>query len=199
MSLVVPVSIPRWQWRTFGSDLSPLFRRFPAPQGAGKPAEEIHLICLHSSHSALLRGNALELRWRKQTAPEGFELWDTILTATTPFTQECVARLWAAWGLPVTPTRGLESVEMFLEQAISRTGSVVPVRLVRRCRTERLNGIGCELETIQLNGEARIESFAIEHEDPSLMTQVLAELGLDPRQNINLVQGIKSVLGLNGN
>ena len=88
----VPVSIPRWQWRTFAADLSWLTRRFRrlAQGDPSRRVDEIHLVCLQSSHHAFLRGDTLELRWRKEVGPEGFELWDTILQCDLPFRRRTV-------------------------------------------------------------------------------------------------------------
>ena len=205
MSLAVPVAIPRWQWRTAASDLSRLFRRFPASTDAGERIEEIHLICSHSSHSVVLTGQTLELRWRKETRPDGLELWDTILRTSLPYRGEDLARLWATWGVAATvPGADYFSVTSFLDEAIRPHRSVLPARVVRQCRHVTLHGIVCSLEQVIVGSiekvdvapATRFDSFAIEHEDPSLMTQVLASLGLDARDNINFLQGLRNALEL---
>jgi hypothetical protein len=198
MSLIVPLAIPRWQWRTMADDLSRVFRRFPAsPLDAGRQVEEIHLVCLHSSHSAILRGEQLELRWRKETGPGGSELWDSIVTVSAPFPAEAIARLWTVLGLdgrpPLTP---FTTTAAFLDEAITPNPSVIPVRVARTCRETAFSGIACTLETVRIGAAVVMDSFTMEHEDPSVIVQMLAELGLDPDIHINLLQALKHVLGL---
>lgn len=193
----IPVAIPRWQWRIVAHDLTPLFERFPAWQrGAGDRIEEVHLVCPHSSHSALLRDDRLQLRWRKESCAEGFELWDTILDVGAPFPTEAVARLWSVLGLPGTPASTHFASTASLLDAAAADPSVTPVRISRTAQQIAFQGIGCSLETIRIGPGDTVDSFAIEHEDPSLLTQVLADLGLETTHNTNLLQTIKDVLGL---
>ena len=41
-----------------------------------------------------------------------------------------------------------------------------------------------------------LESFCVEHEDPSLVLGVIRSLGLDSHQNINYPQALKRALAL---
>jgi hypothetical protein len=198
MSVAVPVAIPRWQWRTSASDLSQLFSRFPASvDDAGKAVEEIHLVCLHSSHSAVITGETLELRWRKELSPAGLELWDSILRIGLPYRSDDLARLWAAWGMPApSPRVDYRSVASFLDDAIRPNREVLPVRVVRYRRDVFFHGMICSIERVEVTPPAHFDTFAIEHEDPSLMLQVLTDLGLDARDNVNFLRGLRDALGL---
>jgi hypothetical protein len=198
MSSVIPISIPRWQWRTFAADQASLARRFPEMlKGKESRADETHLVCLHSSHHALLRGETLELRWRKEVSPEGFELWDTVLHSKVPFRADDLTRLWSAWGLPASmPAKEYRTIASFLDEAIAPSASVIPVRLTRWSREERFQGVDCSIEAIDIGGAAAVRSLSIEHEDPALIEQVLIQLGLNARDNVNFLQGLKTVLGL---
>lgn len=198
MSDFAPVPIPRWRWRSFAADLSWLFRPLTAREGGTfRHVEETHLVCLHSTHHAWIAEETLELAWRKEIAPEGFELWDTLLRARPPFRPASVARLFNAWGL-AEPESAIEvpSVADLLAGPIAGAPAVRAVPLVRRCRRVEFQGIECSLETLVLEGTTRLQSFAIEHEDPSLMTQVLADLGLDSRDHVSFLQGLRGALGL---
>ena len=201
MTVGRPVSIPRWQWRTFAGDLSWLAQRLAMP--AGSPAherEEIHLVCVPSAHHAWLAADVLEMRWRKEVGPTKLELWDTILQARAPFGATSVARLCSAWGLPAPESRseGLE-VEELLAKLSAMTPSVRPVKVVRRGRTTDVNGITCCIETISAGATLRLDSFAIEHEDPTLLDHLLVELELDHTVNTSFLAGLKQGLGLGSN
>ena len=193
----IPVAIPRWQWRTVARDLTPLFEWFPAwRRGAGNRIEEVHLVCPHSSHSASLRGDRLQLRWKKESRAEGCELWDTILDVRAPFPADAVARLWTVLGLPGAPAHAHFATAAMLLDAVANDPSVTPVGIVRTEQDIAFQGIRCLLETIRIGPGETVDSLFIEHEDPSLLMQVLADLGLDTTPNTNLLQAIKRVLGL---
>lgn len=198
MDTVIPVSIPRWQWRTFSADLSSLARRFPGLLlGDERRVDETHLVCLHSAHHAFLRGETLELRWRKEVGPEGFELWDTVLRSDLPFRREHLARLWSAWLLDGSmPDKEFRTIASFIDEAIVPAPSVLPVRLTRWCLETRFQGVDFSTESIAIKGAAAVQSLSIEHEDPALLEQVLNQLGLKARDNVNFLQGLRSALGL---
>lgn len=192
----VPVAIPRWQWRTFAADLSWLPRRLsPAPWVEGRPACEIHLVCRHSAHHAWLCGGVLTLQWRKEVAAEGFELWDTILRADEPFLAASLERLFSAWGLaaPRTAGEGLGAAAL-LTGPIAATPSVRAFEVVRRSRRTTVDGICCVLEALTVAGRPRGESFAIEHEDPALLGDLLRRLGLQAAGHTNFLHGLKRLV-----
>jgi hypothetical protein len=198
MTRFVALAIPRWQWRTFGHDLSWLGRRLSTLSRVEvRRVEETHLVCLHSAHHAWLCGGELELRWRTQVGAEGFELWDTILRAAAPFDAATLGRLFGAWGIaaPGVPDAGLDAAGM-LAGPVAATSAIRPVAVERRCRTAVVDGIACTCETISTGPAPVVESFAIEHEDPALMAQLLAELGLEARANTGFLKGLKQTLGI---
>ena len=197
MNACLPVSLPQWQWRTFGDDLTWLSRRLDAPDlGRGRWTDEVHLVCLRSSHHAWLLRDTLELRWRKEVGPEGFELWDPILRATLPFDPASVSRLFAAWGLTRDASAlGFADTRSFIELLEQSTPDVRVVRLARRRERTMVDGIDCSYETITVGPDARWQSFAVEHEDPTVIAHALRTLGLDARDNINFIQGLKRALG----
>jgi len=200
MRASLPVSLPRWQWRTCAADLSSLSRRLDAPElGRGRWTDEVHLVCVHSSHHAWLLRDTLELRWRKEVGPDGFELWDPILCATLPFGPADVSRLFAAWGL-AGPESGqaYHAVGAFLDAVGAAAPTVHPVHIAHRYENTLVDGIACSFETITTGTEGRWQSFVIEHEDPSVIAHVLGQLGLDARDNISFIQGLKQALGLAG-
>jgi hypothetical protein len=193
-----PVSIPRWQWRTFGADLSWLLRRLSTPAWVeSRPVVETHLVCRHSTHHAWLSGGLLTLQWRVEQSAEGFELWDTILRTEAPFRAASLERLFLAWGLtaPEAPGDGF-GVEGLLAGPIAGTPSVRAVEVERRARRTTLDGLSCGLETVAMGPSRRADSFVLEHEDPSLMAQLLRDLGLDALANTNFLQGLKQALDL---
>ncbi len=193
----VPVAIPRWQWRTFAADLSWLLRRLSTASWVeGRPLSQVHLVCRHSAHHAWLGGGVLTLQWRKEVGAEGFELWDTILRSREPLRAASVERLFSAWGLaaPAIGPQGI-GVAALLAGPIGATPSVRALEIVRCCSSATVDGIACAFESVDVAGSRR-QSFAIEHEDPSLMTELLRDLGLETVANTNFLHGLKRLVDL---
>jgi hypothetical protein len=181
----------------FAADLSWLSRRLPVPHGgASRRAEETHLVCSHSTHHAWVLCDTLELRWRKEVGPEGFELWDTILHTRAPFSRADVSRLFAAWGVPEPPHLDGTSADTFLDGVSAACRDIRAVRLTRMTDVAIFDGMRYAFETISVGSAGSVSSFAIEHEDPSLMASVLTDLGLEPRGNTNFLQGLRQFLGI---
>lgn len=198
MTVGVPFAIPRWQWRTFGPDLSWLTCRLSAPPSVeSRRISQTHLVCLHSAHHAWLHDGRLELRWRKEVGGEGFELWDTILRADAPFQAVHLEQLFAAWGV-AAPSQWSQELDVatFLGGPIAETPSVRPVEVVRDSQNVMLDGIACCLETISAEPSILLQSFAVEHEDPELLQHLLDDLGLHDRVNTSFLQGLRQGLGL---
>ena len=194
------MSLPRWQWRTFGRDLSHVSTKLDAPDlGRGRWSDEVHLVCQRSLHHAWLAKDTLELLWRKVVGSDGCELWDSILRASLPFDPSTVAQLFAAWGQSDTvPARQFADVDTFVGAVEAAAPCVRAVRVARRRERTSLDGIECSFETLLAGDGGRWQSFAVEHEDPAVIAHVLRTLGLDARDNVNFVQGLKQALGLAG-
>ena len=191
------VFIPRWEWRTFAPSLSGLRSRigdvtFEAP----RESRETYVLCLKSSHNARVRGGTIDLKWRKQADPSGLELWVPVFTSQFPLAAKFMPRIFEAWGIPVPLLqRPAYTLEQFLGEIVDPDPDLAAVELTKRREAFVLDGTRCELATIRA-GEVPMESFRLEHEDPSLVMQVLRRLGLDSRRNINYPMGLKAALGL---
>ncbi len=192
-----PMIIPRWEWRTFSPSLRALRGRlrgvvFDAPQESC----ETYLLCLRSSHNAKIRGDQLQLKWRKQVSDEGLELWDPVLQSPFPLEVPFVMRLQDVWGIE---NRSLEGGpfgrDVFLSEIVAGSPDLRAVVVRKRHEGFEVQGAKCKFTEIAGVVEP-FESFCIEHEDPEIVMQVIRELGLDGRENINYPKGLKRALGL---
>lgn len=187
--------IPRWEWRTLAPSLADLRERLGGPTiETVREIEETYLLCMKSSHNAKIRGEQLDLKWRKQVSAQGLELWDPILKAIFPLDAEEILQLFGGWGMtaPILEA-GTYDFGTFLAEVIQ------PNRHLRAVRTEKvrrgftLDGTTCELVELR-TGSLSLESFCVEHEDPGMVMEVLRRLGLDRLPNTNYPQGLKRAL-----
>ncbi len=197
MNSAAPVIIPRWEWRTFSPSLEDLRARlrdiaFDAP----RKVCETYLLCRKSSHNAKIRGNRLQLKWRKQVDEEGLELWDPILHSAFPLEGAFVLRLLEVWGIPgPIAGDGRFGVDAFLSEIVERSSDLQAVAVQKRHEGFEVQGARGKFTTISGLAEP-YQSFCVEHEDPEIVMQVIRELGLEPRDNINYPKGLKHALGI---
>ena len=197
MSHTSAMVIPRWEWRTFAPSLDDLREKvngvvFQAP----REIRETYLLCLKSSHNAKVRNGLMDLKWRKQVDSNGLELWDPVLKSSFPVEAAVVPRLFEAWGLPLPALpRASYTLPELLDEVLEPNPALRAVRTVKRREGFTLDGTTCEFARIVADG-VPLESFCVEHEDPSLVLHVIRDLGLDSHQNINYPLGLKRALAL---
>lgn len=189
--------IPRWEWRTFAPSLEDLRRKvngavFQAP----REVRETYFVCLKSSHNAKVRDGLMDLKWRKQVDADGLELWDPVLKSRLPIEAGLVPRLFEAWGLPLPAlSRVSYTLPELLDEIVQPNPALRAVRTVKHREGFTLDGTTCEFAHVVADG-VPLESFCVEHEDPSLVLQVIRGLGLDSHENISYTLGLKRALAL---
>lgn len=197
MSHTSAMVIPRWEWRTFAPSLGDLRRRVDgAAFQAPRETRETYLVCLKSSHNAKVRDGIMDLKWRKQVDADGLELWDPVLKSTFPVDTRVLPKLFEAWGLPVPAFRRASyTLPELLDEVVEPNPALRAIRTVKHREGFTLDGTTCEFARIVADG-VPLETFCVEHEDPSLVLAVIRSLGLDSHQNINYPLGLKRALAL---
>ena len=197
MSSAAPLTMPRWEWRTF-APLDGELRRFQhrSLQVASVDAHEISILCLTSLHDVLIARESILLKWRKQVGPGGLERWDPVLSATFPCSAGLVGQLFETWGLPHPSLKRAQYTQSeFLQEVLPQSPNLRVVEFYRRTKRFLLDGASCEVTELT-SGTVKMESFSIEHEDPVLTLQVLHRLGLQTRPNTCYPLGLKTALHL---
>ena len=190
-----PVHLPRWEWRTIASSLRDLRGALSGVRiDMVRNIRETYLLCDKSNHNAKIREGLMDLKWRKQVDRFGLELWDPVFKSTFPCELETILQLFGGWGIPV-PLLERESYSQreFLDEVIVPHPDLKAVEVAKVREGFVLDGTTCELVRLEVAG-MELESFCVEHEDPLLVLQVMKNLGLDTRQNVNYPMGLKNAL-----
>ncbi|PWB79699.1 MAG: hypothetical protein C3F11_20055 [Methylocystaceae bacterium] len=188
---------PRWEWRSFGADLSAIEAKIGlSMQAAPRRSEEIYLLNSATPHGAKIRGGALEVKRLLRVDRDGLELWSPAFRAAFPLSAQTLTAAFAA--LAVTPP-GLEAKDYdcgaFLAEVVSRCEALRAVR-VKKARRQFVF-FECAAEFVRLQiGAVALESFAVESAEPARVLQALRELGLDSRLNVNFPKGVERAIAL---
>lgn len=192
-----PVLLPCWEWRTFTPPQDSL-RAFLelGDRLDTSDQRELALICLTSSHEVTIHEGRLHLRWRKQVSQEGLELWDVVLDAPFPCTSKSVHRLFEAWNIPCPTLRQTAyTLKSMLHEVIEVHPSLRAVEVERRSEYFSIQGARCEWSRLHAN-HVHFDCLSIEHEDPSLIHQIVRSLDLQSQPHTSYLTGLKSALHL---
>jgi hypothetical protein len=189
--------IPRWEWRCFAPSLATIVQAVAIPSdAASRESDEIYLLDPRGTENVKIRDGVLDIKRLRQIDANGLELWEPVFKAPFPLSQGDLAAASAVWPLPLeTLPRETYTIEHFIEDVVILRADLHVVRVHKSRRAFMF--AGCSAELVRLAAESRtLESFSLEHEDPTRILAALLTLGLDGHANTNYSLGLKSALGL---
>jgi hypothetical protein len=191
------VIVPRWEWRTFAASLkSADDKTGTLARVAPRESSEIYFINLSGSQNAKIRDDTFDVKCLQKVDADGLELWRPVFKAKFPLSRADVTAAFAHWSLaaPQLEREGY-AVDQFIDELIA---SQPTLRIARVTKSRRgFNYQGCIAELVKLTVESlSLESFSLEHEEPSRIVNALGSLGLDSRTNTNYQVGLNRALGL---
>jgi exopolyphosphatase / guanosine-5'-triphosphate,3'-diphosphate pyrophosphatase len=190
--------VPRWEWRCFAPSLAILAQAASLPADAApRDSDETYILDLSGrcAENVKLRDGMLDVKRLRQTDAAGLELWEPVLKARFPLGRQDVAKVFEPWMLAAASTRDAYTLEQLVEDIVAPQKALCVVELHKSRRA--FGFAGCLAELAQITaGSVRLESFALEHEDPQRLLAALQTLGLASHANTNYILGLKRALGL---
>jgi exopolyphosphatase/guanosine-5'-triphosphate,3'-diphosphate pyrophosphatase len=191
--------IPRWEWRTFGGDLSPALTYLAdkVPE-AKQESDEVYLLSSRCEASVKARAGFLDVKQLEQRDCNGLEQWRPILKATFPLPAETVTQVFDVLHLPspafARPTYSQDALMAELVRPAPRLRALG----VHKARTRfRIGDCLAELTDVTTNGRS-FRTFAVESEDRMAVLQTLKDLGLSKVPNRNYPRALKDLIGMTG-
>ena len=129
--------VPRWEWRTFDASLNAIAVRFATALEHVAPhtSAEIYLLRLGGPQNAKIRDGILDVKRLHQVDVSGLELWEPVLKAKFPLSQNDVATAFVEWQLSL-PRLGRKTytIDQFTNELIAAQPHlrVAPVTKSRR-------------------------------------------------------------------
>jgi hypothetical protein len=189
--------IPRWEWRCFAPSLATIAQAVAIPSDAtSQESDEIYVLDPRGTESPKIRGGVLDIKRLRQIDANGLELWEPVFKACFPLSRSDLAAASVVWGLPLeTLPRESYAVEQFIDDVISLRADLHVLRVHKSRRAFTFDG--CIAELVRLAVEFRmLETFSLEHEDPTRILAALRTLGLNGHANTNYSLGLRRALGL---
>ena len=189
--------VPRWEWRCFAPSLATIAQAVAiSSDAASRESDEIYVLDPRGTESAKIRDGVLDIKRLCQIDADGLELWEPVFKASFPLSRSDLAAASAVWPLPLeTLPRETYTIEQFIEEVISPRADLHVVRVHKSRRAFMF--AHCIAELVRLAVESRtLESFSLEHEDPTRILAALLTLGLDSHTNTNYSLGLRRALDL---
>lgn len=198
----IKTSKARFEFRCFGQDFEQAHFRMGrlsavVPEEFWKrTSHEIYIISSTTNISNIkIRDGKLEVKTLLKTL-EGMEQWDPVLNEEFPIQRELVIKKMFQV-LNVKPPLLDDNVKTqeSLFQIIENYPYLQRVRVKKERYGYNVNHAICEYAKVWING-ARLSTISCESTDIKDIKKTLADIGLQGAENINYVQAIKRVTGL---
>lgn len=186
--------IPRWEWRTFGTQFGAAEAAFIAmtPEAVAD-SEELYLLAPEGAN-VKIRDDLLDIKELQEIDADGLERWLPIMKKAFPLGRSDVTAVMSSLGVPMeTFDRDAYSLDEFLDEIVEPIAEIRVVK-VHKHRVRYLVG-GCmsELTDVSVDG-LQTRTVAVESEDKAAVLSAVRGLGLGGYLNTNYPTGLGDTL-----
>jgi exopolyphosphatase / guanosine-5'-triphosphate,3'-diphosphate pyrophosphatase len=148
--------------------------------------------------NAKIRDGILDVKRLQQVDVNGLELWEPVLKAIFPLSQNDVAAAFLEWQLSLPELgRKIYTIDQFTNELIAAQPHLRVAAVTKSRR--RFSFAGCIAEFVRLSVDSLyLDSFSLEHAQTGPIVEALNDLGLVNVSNINYPLALKRALGLEG-
>jgi exopolyphosphatase/guanosine-5'-triphosphate,3'-diphosphate pyrophosphatase len=186
--------VPRWEWRTFGSQFGIAETRFAElTPGAVQESDELYLLG-GSGAIVKVRDELMDIKVLREVSADGLERWEPIMKQPFPLKAADAAKVFESVGLAAPQlARDAYTLDQLIGEAVAPSGLLHPVRVHKRRVRYTVGGCTSELSEVRADGRAT-RTIAIEAEDAAAVVSAVASVGLRGYFNTNYAQGLKALL-----
>src|SRR4051812_6730714 len=188
--------VPRWEWRTFGSDFGPAEAVF-----AGREPDRVHesdetyVLAAGDGDTVKVRDALMDVKHLERVDDRGLEQWLPVMKAQFPLAADGVRSILQALRVDVPPlSREAYTLSQLLEEVVEPEPALLAVDVHKHRVRYTIGGCISELTDVRANGEST-RTVALELEDPDRVLAAVSELGLEDRPNVSYPRGLKTLLG----
>jgi exopolyphosphatase / guanosine-5'-triphosphate,3'-diphosphate pyrophosphatase len=189
--------VPRWEWRTFGTDFGEADARFAVmdPEMT-QESDEIYLVSSVIDKAVKLRAGLMDIKSLERVSDAGLEQWRPVLKVEVPLSPENAERVCAALGAAPPATR---RDSYTLEQLVEELRESQPDLRTAPLHKKRLHYTvgGCMAEMTEVLVEGKVSrTLALESEDPDRVVAAMRDLKLTGRENTSYPRWLGASAGL---
>jgi exopolyphosphatase/guanosine-5'-triphosphate,3'-diphosphate pyrophosphatase len=190
--------VPRWEWRSFGTDLGAADAAFAAlAVEKVQESDEIYLLSPVTDANVKIRAELMDIKTLERTDHDGLEQWRPVMKAGFPLGPAEVAAVCAALGVSVPSSRDANSLDPLLAELGAPGRGVRAVQVHKRRLRSTVNGCMAETTEVVVDG-VPVRTVAIESEDAGRVIEAVRQMGLSGFANISYPRGLKAAVGMKG-
>ena len=182
--------VQRWEWRTFGVQLTPAeeYLADKVPTGT-QESDELYLLS-EQGDTVKVRAGLMDIKLLREVGFNGLERWEPVLKAAFPLGPDDIAAVFAALRQPAPAlARESYSVEELLSELVEPHPGVRSVPVHKRRVRYTIEGCIGELSDVQV-GEWATRTIAIESADLDAVVAAVRTVGLGNRINTSYPRGM---------
>jgi hypothetical protein len=196
-------SKPRYEFRSFGQCFCGAHKRMarlsePVPEKVWeRSSDEIYIVSrANDVNNTKIRDGKMDIK-TLVAVKNGLEQWNPLMKGEFPMRREVLEKeVFPAFMVKMPPlTKDSYTLEEFLAM-VRANPELAAVRVHKQRFGYMVNGTICEAGNVLING-ARVATINSESTEVADIEKTLADTGLAGVENINYLQAIKRVIGMN--
>lgn len=190
------VIVPRWEWRTFGTEFGAADATFAALEPElVQESDETYLLSPATEAAVKIRAGLMDIKQLVEVSQAGLEQWRPVMKETFPLPRGEADKVCAELGIVAPPPgAGAFSLDEFLAVLAAPERGVRAVAVHKLRRHYTLND--CMVEVTEVVAEAqKARTLAIETTDAERVLATVRELGLSERRNTSYPRWLKAGAG----
>ncbi len=191
------VIVPRWEWRTFGSDFGDAERRILDHGSATvRKSAETYVLSAGSSSNTKVRDGLMDIKRLQQVNADSLEQWMPVMKAEFPLTPMVLLDVFRAWNVARPKlTREVYAFDEFMTELVATNTSLAGVDVVKERHGYTIDGCIVEIANLTFDGSP-IRTVAVEMADPAKVMEIVRRLDLENYENVNYVKALKQFKGI---
>ena len=187
--------VPRWEWRTFGSDFGSAEEVFATLEPTAiQESDEIYLRT-GSGPIVKIRDELMDVKVLQAVSSQGLEQWVPVMKEGFPLSASNVSKVFAMLEIASPEVnRDSYTLDQFLSEVLASHPEVSAVPIHKRRVRYTLHGCMAEVTDLLVDG-VPMRTIAIESEDPDRVIAAIDAAGMQTLVNHNFVRAMTGILG----
>ena len=186
--------IPRWEWRTFGSDFKGADQKIMDLNPSVKKSGEKYILSRNSNENCKIRDDLMDIKSPVNVNEDKLEQWYPTMKLSFPLSKEQVTDLFKNYfKVDVPALADSYDYAAFVELCGQQKDlCVVDVKKVRYITN--IDETIVEVAETEFNGVPN-RTICVEHIDPALVMSVVRTLGVQDLPTIHYIRAMKDAVG----
>jgi len=189
--------IPRWEWRTFGDDLTNGEENIKKYGNARhRESKEIYILSKKSNDNTKIRDELMDIKSPiRINNKTGLEQWTVLAKSAFPIHINDLALVYKAFGLKLPYLDKDEySYEEYIKELIGKNPDLKMINVEKNRHGYLIDDAIVEIAEVKFN-EFTTKTIAVEHADMKVVLNTVKKLGLTEYENVNYIKAMKRTLG----